>query len=275
MTNIFTIFGGHGFIGRAIARQLASEGITPRLVGRHDWPKPGENLGHVIFTVGMTADFRQRLVETVELQIVRPFEALTRYNFESFLYLSSTRVYQAATATTEATPLIVRPADPDHIYNTTKLAAESLCLAHANPAVRVVRLSNVFGADDTSNLFLTAVMREAAATGRVDIGQDAASEKDYVPVDFVAQNLVAIARYGRLRLYNVGHGTNTSHGEIAEILTRAGATVFFRPKSPVVSFPTIETDRVRSEFNLSPPEFGPTLAHAFQVIKRRSIGTQP
>jgi hypothetical protein len=47
-------------------------------VGRPDWRAPGTDLGDVIFTIGMTADFRSRLLETFEVQLLRLHAALTQ-----------------------------------------------------------------------------------------------------------------------------------------------------------------------------------------------------
>ena len=228
MTKRFTIFGGNGFVGSATAALLTTDGAEVLRVGRNNWPESGSDLGNVIFTIGMTADFRKRLVETVETQVLRLHEALTRYSYSSFMYLSSARVYSGVSSTKEETPLVVRPWDEDHVYNISKLAGESLCFAHPNPAIRVVRLSNVFGVTDVSNLFLTAVMREAVEKGSVTIGQSAQSSKDYIWVDDVAAALEQIAMRGRHQLYNVAAGKNLTHRAIADILGEAGIPVLLQ-----------------------------------------------
>lgn len=264
MGESFTVFGGYGFVGGAVASLLEQQGHRVERIGRHNWPPKGADLGHAIFTVGMTADFRTRLMETFELQLLRLHDALTWYTHASFLYLSSARVYAGSSETSEEAHLLVRPADHDHVYNLSKLAGESLCFASANPAVRVARLSNVFGTGDTSNLFLTAVMREAVATGSVSIGQAPDSSKDYVPVEHVAAALVKIARHGRHRLYNVASGRNVSHREIADLLASAGYSVRFKEGGAPARFPPIDIGRVTQEFGVSP---GDPRAHMSRVLR--------
>ena len=246
--NKFTIFGSHGFVGSEIARQLEEVGETVVRVGRDSWPVVGSELGQVIFCIGMTADFRKRLVETFEIQAIRLHDALTRYQFDSFLYLSSARVYDRASATQEEAPLLVRPSSVDHVYNISKIAGESLCFVYDNPRIRVARLSNVYGLEDKSNLFLTSVVRDALAGGEIVIHQDATSSKDYVAVEDAAAILIAIARGGRERIYNVACGRNFSHQQIADVLEQNGAHVRFDPNAPVVIFPQIDTSRVTCEF---------------------------
>jgi nucleoside-diphosphate-sugar epimerase len=244
----YTVFGANGFIGSAIVARLLAEGHQVRAVTRGGWPERGADLGHVIFTIGMTADFRTRLVETVESQVIRLHEALTWYRYASFLGLSSARVYAGVTATGEETPLLVRPTDPDHIYNIAKLTGESLCLAIDNPAVRVVRLSNVYGAADRSNLFLTAVLRDAVRIGVVEIGQSPDSSKDYIAVEDAARLIISISRSGQHRLYNVAYGSNLTHRRIANVLMEESVKVSFRPGGAVASVAPIDTQRLDTEF---------------------------
>lgn len=243
-----TIFGANGFVGAELMRQLAASGEPATAITRSSWPAPGSDLGHVIFTIGMTADFRQRLTETVEAQVVTLHRALTNYRFDSFLYLSSTRVYAGAASTAEDSALLARPADPDHVYNISKMAGEALCLAQPLPAVRVARLSNLYGARDRSQTFLNAVVREAAATGQVRIGQAASSAKDYLAVEDAARMLLAISANGRQRLYNVAHGANTTHLDIAGLLRQYGTNVTFAPDGPEVMFSPIDVARAQAEF---------------------------
>jgi nucleoside-diphosphate-sugar epimerase len=249
---LYTLFGGFGFVGTEIAAQLEAEDNYVKRVGRENWPEPGTHLGHVVFCIGMTADFRKRLIETFEIQVLRLQEALVNYHYDSFLYLSSARVYNEASSTHENAPLIVRPMTSDHVYNISKIAGESLCLAYDNPKIRVARLSNVYGSQDTSNLFMTAVVREAVEKGEVTIGQAPESSKDYIVVQDAAKILIAISRSGQERLYNVACGSNFTHKQIAVVLENNGFTVHFKTNSPVVTFPEIDTTRAKGEFNYMP-----------------------
>ena len=248
MSRHYTIFGGTGFIGSELASQIEERGNTVTRIGRNSWPLPGSELGQVIFCIGMTADFRRRLIETFELQALRLHEALTHYRYESFLYLSSSRVYDGASSTQEETPLLVHPARVDHIYNISKLAGESLCIAHENPCIRVARLSNVYGRTDNSNLFLTAVMRDAVTSGEVTIGQSPTSSKDYIGVEDAAALLIAISDNGKQRIYNVACGRNFTHRQLADILEQQGYRVQFKADGAIASFPQIDITRIACEF---------------------------
>jgi nucleoside-diphosphate-sugar epimerase len=251
MPDRYSIFGANGLVGSAVAAELEAEGRAVRRITRGAWPETGEALGHVIFTIGMTADFRSRLIETFDLQILRLHEAFDRYSFDSFTYLSSARVYAGAKSTSEGAELLVRPTSVDHAYNITKLAGESRCFVEDNPQVRVVRLSNVYGTQDASNLFLTAVMRDAVANGAVTIGQSPLSSKDYIAVEDAAKAIVRIAQRGRHRLYNVACGRNVTHREIADILVSENYSVDFREGGALADFPVIDAGRLDAEFGLA------------------------
>ena len=269
MAGRYTIFGANGLVGSTICAQLEEEGHDVLRVTRGNWPENSTALGNVVFTIGMTADFRSRLAETFELQIIRLHEALARYSFDSFTYLSSARVYAGAQSTNEEADILVRPTALDHAYNISKLAGESRCLVESNPQVRVVRLSNVYGAKDTSNLFLTAVMREAVEKGRVVIGQSPQSSKDYITVEDAAKSVILIAQRGKHRLYNIACGQNFTHQSIADILVSRNYSVDFGKDGALASFPRIDTSRFDCEFGLKRVGLPEGMVTALQAMEQK------
>jgi len=264
---MFTILGAGGWIGSALVRRLAGSGQQVRAIFRDNWPAANESLGDVIYAIGLTADFRVRPFATAEAHITVLTRALQSCRFDSFLYLSSTRVYLGASATTEQTAVSVRSADPDHLYNVTKLAGEALCLALPNPHIRVARLSNVVGTGDRSQNFLPAVLAEAGRTGSVTIRSAPDSEKDYIALDDVTALLEVIATCGKQRLYNVALGGNVSNRLIAELLRQhTGAEVTFAPSAPRIAFPRIAIDRLAGEFGTPETPFERVFA---EVVNER------
>jgi nucleoside-diphosphate-sugar epimerase len=252
----FTIFGAEGWIGSALALELASKGHQVRRVTRKTWPPPGQKLDNVVFAVGLTADFRGYPMQTAQAHVAALLDALERYRYDSFLYLSSTRVYRGAKETIENAALVVNPSDPDDVYNITKLAGESVCLSLADPHVRVARLSNVIGVGDHSGNFLSSVVSEAQATGRLIIMTSRESEKDYIGLSDILSLIESIALRGKYRLYNLASGRNVSHGEIAEMIIQTlRADVSFAENAAVITYPRIAIDRIRGEFGFTPSTF--------------------
>jgi nucleoside-diphosphate-sugar epimerase len=61
---MFTILGAGGLIGSAMARHLQSQGHEVRSVTRDNWPGDGEELGHVIYAIGVTSNFFEPIIQT-------------------------------------------------------------------------------------------------------------------------------------------------------------------------------------------------------------------
>jgi nucleoside-diphosphate-sugar epimerase len=249
---MFTVLGATGFVGGHLVGVLRRQGhevhTPPRAMGQvFDRP-----LGHVIYCIGLTADFRSRPFDTARAHVGVLTDVLERAAFDSLLYLSSTRIYSHASEACEHTPVPVIPTDPTDIFNATKLAGEALCFASGRTKVRVARLSNVLGRDFASENFVFALIREALA-GQIELRANAASAKDYILIDDVATLLPRIAMGGREAIYNVASGVNTTHGEIvARLVELTGCDVRYLDKEPALRFPPIDVTRIRSEFDFTP-----------------------
>lgn len=245
----FMVLGASGFIGSHLVRHLERSGHDVAAPARG--AVPSADVDHVVYCVGVTADFRTRPFETVAAHVTHLAEALPRLRSKSFLYLSSTRVYRAGGG--ENVSLTVQPADPDDLYNATKIAGEALCLAQPATGVRVARLANVYGPGMGSGDFLSAVLREAL-TGRLRLRTALESEKDYVAIDDVVRAIERIALGGRHRLYNVASGHNVTHRALAERLGElTGCKISVERSAPRIAYPAIDTGRIAAEFDSSDP----------------------
>ena len=249
----FTVLGGEGFIGRRLRRSLeerpgASVFVPTRAELEEFLATPGPpDMGHVFYCIGRTADFRTRPFDTVEAHVCLLRRVLQAGRFLSLTYLSSTRVYEGATDTSEGTALSLCPANPGHLYNLSKVMGEMLCHAAA-PRARVVRLSNVFGDGMPPLNFLAQLMREAAQTGSVRFLTAPNSAKDFVSVEDVVHWLPEIALRGVSPTYNIASGYNISNARLAELFEREGVKASFSPASPEWVFPLIDTGRLLAEF---------------------------
>ncbi|NKB20133.1 MAG: NAD-dependent epimerase/dehydratase family protein [Alphaproteobacteria bacterium] len=253
----FTIFGATGFIGSALANRLKAEGHCVQTPAR-DTPIESKPMGHIIYAIGLTADFRTRPFETIDAHIGRLQEILSSATFDSFLYLSSTRVYARASDGQEDTSIPTDTSDPSDLYNLSKLTGESLCL-NCGPATRIARLSNVFGAAmmETPS-FLSSVIGEALAQNHITLHSNPASAKDYVAIDDVITALIHIALNGSDRIYNVGSGANVTHGEILDrIAALTGATWSVDEKANAIEFPVISTQKLSESVNAFGAKWSP------------------
>jgi nucleoside-diphosphate-sugar epimerase len=247
----FTVLGAGGFIGRHLAAHLRGEGHDVLALGRND-TVPDDPLGHVVYCIGLTGDFRGRPFDTAQAHVTRLSAILERAHFESLLYLSSTRVYARASTTCEAAAIPTVPADPSDFYNLSKLMGEALCLACPGKPARIVRLSNVVGFDRQPANFLSALIVDALR-GRIELHSAPASEKDYIAIADVVQMLPRIATQGRAQIYNLATGRNVPTSDItARLQALTGCAVTVRPEAPVRRFPAIRVDRLLEEFGFAP-----------------------
>lgn len=249
----FTVLGATGFIGRNLVEFLRTQNLIVNAPDHHqpDWLKQllSDDLGHVFYCIGLTANFRQRPFDTVEAHVCLLKKILEQGRMDSLTYLSSTRIYENAVGTDETTMLQGIPSNPEHLYNISKLMGESLCLASSNKT-KIVRLSNVYGNDINSQNFLTSVLKEAVQNSSVQFLTTPQSSKDYISITEVVRLLPRIAIDGVHSLYNLATGQNTTNANIAIGLEREGVKTSFSEDSKHWSFPKIDVARLNSEFGL-------------------------
>lgn len=245
----FTVMGPKGFIGSHVVDHLLASGHQVYAPDRDDSDLFTQPLGHLVYAVGLTADFRSRPFDTVQAHVCLLREVLEKARFESFLYLSSTRVYAGQDDTDEATALRVAPMQSDDLYNLSKLLGESLTLHCGRANARVARLSNVIGGHSmpTDN-FVPAIVRQALF-GRLLLQTSLDSAKDYIDVADVARLLPQIAMHGQQSIYNVGSGINLSHRDWVETLAKqVPFELSVAADAPTVRFPPLKIARLASEF---------------------------
>ncbi len=249
----FTIVGASGFIGSALTANLRAEGRTVFAPTRGAPELFSTDLGHVIYAAGVTSDFRARPFDTLRANTNLVAELLEKAEFKSLLYLSSARIYRHAEHSGEEATIFVRSGDSEDFYDLTKLTGEAICHASRRKHVRVVRLSNVVGADFRSQNFLFELIRCACDIGHVKLLSAPDSAKDYVLLQDVLSLLPKIAVAGVQACYNLGSGQNLTHAELLEpILAATGAQLSINESAPRIIAPPINIGRLRDEFGYQP-----------------------
>ena len=266
---MITILGATGFIGRHLATRLRELGTDCFCPGRNE-PLTPRALGHVIYCIGLTADFRQRPYETVEAHVCKLGDVLRHCEFDSLLYLSSTRVYGLyGPLAKEEDTLRVSSSNSGDLYNISKLMGESLALSSSR-STRVARLSNVYGDDFSSNNFLNSIVRDAVCSGKVTLRTTLDSAKDYVGVRDVVNCLIKIVTNGKSRVYNVAAGFNVSNRELAEALqSLTGCEVSVTRDAKQKVLPTIDVGRIRGEFDFTPGSLLDEMPTLVETCRRR------
>jgi nucleoside-diphosphate-sugar epimerase len=260
----FTVFGATGFIGAALVQALRLSGREVLTPTRYSGQVLAMPLGHVIYAAGVTSDFRERPFDALEANTCVVADILRNADFETFLYLSSARVYRRASNSSESSGITLNPEDPEDLYDFTKLAAEAVCHASGRNSVRIVRLTNVVGPDFASRNFLSDVVRSACLRGEIVLRTDLDSAKDYVLLDDVVRLLPRIAIAGRQACYNLGSGENLTNRFMTEQIAMAtGARVSVIEGAPCIAWPRVDISRLQTEFDYCP---GPVLPALLQMI---------
>lgn len=251
----FTVFGGGGFVGSHLVNHLKLQGHTVTVPGRDLGGIFSIDLGHVVYAIGLTGNFRSRPFDTVESHVCLLSRLLQRCRFDSWLYLSSTRVYSGLhlqKVATEKSDIVVVPGS-DSLYNLSKLMGESLCLACPNPSVRVARLSNVYGAGISTDTFLGSVIDDLRLHGRVTVNESPDSGKDYVASSDVVSLLEVISRRGLQRLYNVASGRIVAHRDLFEKIGQlTGFASDYSDGCMTRTFPLVDISLAQKEFGFQP-----------------------
>lgn len=249
----YTILGGEGFIGSNFKKYLQASSIKSFVPGRDHEFSETEDLGHVVYCIGVTSDFRSRPFDTVEAHVCKLTAVLKNTTYQSFTYLSSARVYSGSESGNEDAMLKVNSRNFNDLYNLSKLLGESICFTVPNNKVRIIRLSNVVGFDFRSNNFIYSLIKDAVDNKHIELSMPAEAAKDYVLIDDVVKAIKLIAEGGKERMYNVASGIAVSNQQLLnEIQKQTNCTVRFLNEEKDMKFPAVSIERVQKEFDFSP-----------------------
>lgn len=266
---MITVLGAKGFIGSHLVRQLRADGVSYFAPDRGG-SLTGKNLGHVIYCIGLTADFRIRPFEAVDAHVCELLRTVGQSQFDSFTFLSSTRLYKRHlhTPARELDDLLLNPTDEDDLYGLSKALGEEIVLVCCKTP-RVVRLSNVYGDDFGRQTFLSMIIREALTSGTITLETSLESAKDYVSIKDVVALLTEIALKGTKRIYNVASGRNTTNADLMkEIAEVTKCEVKVAANAPTVIFPAIDISRVREDFSFGSANILDDLASLVDSYRR-------
>ena len=250
--SLITVLGATGFIGRNLVKKLNEDGKTIYIPGRNEIIKD-KFLGDVIYTIGLTADFRERPYDTIIAHVCKLIEIMQNNTFNSLTYLSSTRIYKGKKGEVyEEEELCVSPNREGDLYNISKLTGEALLFA-SGLNVKIVRLSNVYGYHDKAENFLHSIIDDAITKKHIVLNTSLMSSKDYISIEDVIDIIIKISTEGSKKTYNLASGYNITNKEIIEkICEKTGATYEVMEKAPTIIFPTINIDKIKEEFGFKP-----------------------
>ncbi len=245
----------------------------PQRVDSQLWRR---DLGHVFHCAGLTADHAQRPFDTVEAHASLLNRVLHEAQYESLVYLSSTRLYDSLgdVSATEDLPLQLAPDNPRHLYDLSKALGESLCRVAGGGRARVARLSCVWGGSDSEG-FLPELMRRVLAARaesnasqrpRVHVESSLRFARDYVHIDDVVSALIALAMSDEFAICNVAGGRNVGNAELFERLGAAsGCELTAAHEREAPALPRISVARMAEAFGWHPSD---TMDQVCRIIEQ-------
>jgi UDP-glucose 4-epimerase len=250
----YTVLGADGFIGQHVVRHLRQQGEAVRTPARDAPELHDADLGRVIYCVGLTGDFVERPLDTVDAHVCFFASLLRRARFSSLVYLSSTRLYDGQPGPAhETASLTLDPQDRRHIYDFSKGLGEALCHAFPDRGLVIARLSSVYDDALRADNFLHRLCREALAAPTLEIDTSPTSERDYIHIDDVCRALHRLTQTARHAVYNVASGANLSNRELVDLVSRAtGCRITIRERPADRPVPRIDISRLQKEFGISP-----------------------
>ncbi|KTF19191.1 NAD-dependent epimerase/dehydratase family protein [Pseudoalteromonas sp. 10-33] len=244
---LYTVFGGRGFIGSEIVKQLNSSGHDVFVPIRNDERIFKEDLGFVIYCAGY-GDCSKPF-DVLEANVSLLSRILKNSKFESLVYVSSTRVYMNNDISSEQADLKVCMDDNRRLFNLSKLLAEELCFK-SERNVCVVRPSNVYGLAINSPLFLPAITRNAIKNKKIDMYISQNYCKDYISVTNVAEACIELVsrKFNRHEIINIASGYNINAKQIADVLQNYTncKVIWHEIDFPSESFPITDISSIKN-----------------------------
>jgi nucleoside-diphosphate-sugar epimerase len=274
-----TVIGGQGFIGQRIALYLSNLGFECWNPDRnYPWYHHNNNLhlGHVFYCAGLTADYLKRPADTVEAHVSLLCQILRSNNFNSLVYLSSTRLYDERSVLDnciEEGGFMLSPDNPRHLYDLTKLTGESLCYALGHGKARIARLSNVYGKNDNPDGFLDNLLykiQHSAIGDIITVDSSPYVSRDYIHIDDVVHSITSIGLHGTQKCYNVASGNNLSNEYLAEIVEKHSGRILKFTKNNVTPSPKIDITRLYEDVGVIPVSVDQRLKEWLSNLTKKS-----
>lgn len=221
------VTGASGFLGRALMRKLALDGVNVIGVSRHCLPglvqvasyadAPG---GDVLVHLAEASD--RRWVEansTSYEQTVRvTLDSLLRKGFSRIVYASSAVLYGDQSESLRSVEDSVHIVDT---YTRLKYLAEDLIRSREGIVARMV---NLYGVGMSEGNVLSAILKQIPVPGPIRV-LDLTPKRDFLWIEDAAEAMAIMSQSTVSGTFNVGTGQGTSILELAQIVLNAAGQV--------------------------------------------------
>ncbi len=153
---MFTIFGHTGFLGSNLAKFLKKNKIFLPPRNKFIFKK---NLGNIIYCIG-SDNWKKDTFNSFNANLGFIPTIIEKNNFKSFTFISSSRIYNNANATSENSMFKFDPSNPNEYYNLKKILAENYLIA-CKKNIKIIRISNICGFSPKSPLVFPMFIKDA------------------------------------------------------------------------------------------------------------------
>lgn len=226
------LLGGEGFIGRALASRLRSDGVPVLVIGRADV----NNLPSVLptcSTVIHLASSTTPSASSAKPHLEESNLVLTRHLVECLKVQPKTHlIYFSSGGTVYGNPARLPVVENDPLaplspYGLAKVAQETMCeeLRAAGRAVTILRPSNAYGPGQShrKGFGLVRNMLEHASLGTsLEIWGDGENVRDFVYIDDIVEATLRLVQLPMDRgIYNLGSGIGYSVNQVRNVVEAA------------------------------------------------------
>jgi len=264
-----SLFGGGGYIGRELQRSLTSSGHTVNVVSRDALIDSANHFGHVIYCSGITrGDFKSKLPEIIEAHVSRLSKLVQLIKCDSFLYLSSARVYENQIFGAEDTKISCDPLNLSDCYNLSKLLGESIVMNSSLTRPSVARIAYVV--DGLNDHFFAPIHRTRRFQD-VILNSHPDTEKDFILLADAVSCLERISLFGKSEIYNVATGVSISFMKLRSLIEETlDCKVEFTVGVKKQVAPKIDISKLHAEFEFRPRD----VLEEVKVVLQAEMGQQ-
>lgn len=264
-----SLVGGGGYIGKALQQSLNLAGHTVNQIQRNESIDSSANYGHVIYCSGVTrGDFKSSLHEIVNAHVSHLSKLLNVLHCESFIYLSSARIYENQISASESSKIFCDPLNISDCYNLTKLLGESIVMNSAVSKPSVARISYVV--DGVNDHFFRPLLRTIGSE-KIVLSGHPETKKDFIMLTDAVSCLENIALRGESEIYNVATGVSISFMQLKILLENAyNCIVTFADEAEKRVTPIIDISKIVSKFGFNPRDVLDDIEETFMTKVRQS-----
>ena len=222
------VIGAGGFVGGAIARKLAAEGVDVLPITRKEINLLEEGAGKKLASllraddsavfVSALAPARTSTMLTQNLRMATEvIAALLAQAVAHLLYVSSDSVYAD-----DANPVTERSCcQPSSMHGMMHAARELMLKSDLKMPIAILRPSLLYGARDPHNGYGPNRFRRLAEKGEtISLFGEGEEQRDHVYIDDVAELASLVLRRRSTGILNIATGVSTSFRSVAEHVVR-------------------------------------------------------